>query len=165
MMEFQSGDKVVHCVYGVGEIIQIEKKILAGRSVSYYRVQIRDLTLWVPINGTGRQSLRLPTSASQFEERLQVLGSTGELLSEDRLERKTQLAEQMKNGTLESLCCVIRDITSYGRSKKLNDNDHTILERAKNLLLEEWVLSLSVPLPEAQRDLRQILEDCSRITK
>jgi len=70
MMEFQTGDKVVHYIYGVGEIIQIEKKILAGRSVVYYRVQIRDLTLWVPVNGTGRQSLRLPTSANQFEERL-----------------------------------------------------------------------------------------------
>lgn len=158
-MEFQVGDKVVHWAYGVGEIIQFDEKILAGESVLYYVVQIRDLTVWVPIKQNGKQILRLPTPESEFEELFKILGSAGEQLSSDRLERKTQLNERLRNGTLESICRVIRDLAFHRQYKKLNDNDLSTLERAQNLLLEEWKLALSVSHAEAQQELNLYLKD------
>jgi RNA polymerase-interacting CarD/CdnL/TRCF family regulator len=45
-MSFQVGDQVIHWVHGLGEIIQLDEKVLSGNTGQYYVVQIRDLKLW-----------------------------------------------------------------------------------------------------------------------
>jgi RNA polymerase-interacting CarD/CdnL/TRCF family regulator len=158
-MQFQVGDKVVHWAYGVGEILQFDEKILSGRAEMYYVVKIKDLTVWVPVNGGGEGSLRLTTPASEFESLFEILSNSGEELSADRLERRTELIDRLRRGTLESICRVIRDLSYHRRVKKLNDHDVSVLERAQNLLLDEWQLAFSVPLAEAQRQLSHYLGD------
>jgi RNA polymerase-interacting CarD/CdnL/TRCF family regulator len=63
----------------------------------------------------------------------------------------------MRDRSSASICRVIRDLTSYGRRKKLSENDQEILDRAKSFLLNEWRVSLSIPLGQAQRDLDVLL--------
>lgn len=157
-MAFNVGDQVIHWIYGLGEIIQVDEKVLSGRSGKYYVVQTRDLTLWVPLNKSGEQSLRLPTPAEDFQKLFRLLASPGEMLSDDRLMRKTHLTELLRDGTLESICKVIRDLVHYKRSNKINENDKSILERAWKSLVSEWSFILSVPTHKAERDLRELLE-------
>ena len=158
-MDFQIGDKVIHKNYGLGEIVQLDEKVLAGRSGRYYVVEIRDLTIWVPMNDAGECNLRLPTPRDEFKKLLAILRSPGEMLSNDRLERRTQLLERMNDGNLESICRVVRDLSYYRQEKKLNEHDVSVLERAQNFLLSEWNLVLSVSLPEAERELNQLLKE------
>ena len=155
---FQVGDQVIHWVYGLGEIIQIEEKVLSGHTGQYYVVQIRDLTLWVPINETGEHCLRLPTPASDFQKLFRLLASPGEPLSTNHFSRKTQLTELLKDRTLEATCRVVRDLVYHKRTNRLNENDNSILKRARNFLLKEWSAALSVPVYQAERDLRNLLE-------
>jgi RNA polymerase-interacting CarD/CdnL/TRCF family regulator len=143
----------------VGEILQFDEKILSGRAEKYYVVGIKDLTLWVPVNGSGEGSLRPTTPASEFERLFDILSKSGEELSADRLERRTELIDRLRRGTLESICRLIRDLSYYRRVKKLNDHDVSILERAQNLLLDEWLLAFPVPLAEARRQLSTFLGD------
>lgn len=157
MTNFQVGEKVVHWVYGLGEIIQLDEKKLQGKTLQYYVVQIRDLTLWVPAGDEGETCLRYPTPASEFRELFTILKQPGEPLSENRLLRKTQLADQLKDGKLSSICRTVRDLTVQGRVKKLNENDTQYLDRARNLLLTEWAVSLSVPLEQARDELNHLL--------
>ena len=156
-MNFQVGDQVVHWTYGPGEVIQLDEKVLSGQTESYYVVQVRDMTLFVPINDQGQTSLRLPTPAGEFEHLFAILKSPEEPLSGDRWERKNQLMTQMKDGRLESICQVIRDLVAFRRTKKLNDYDAAILERAQNFLLNEWQISLGIPRDQAQRELQSLL--------
>lgn len=156
-MSFQVGDQVVHWTYGPGEVIQLDEKVLSGRSESYYVVQVHDMTLFVPINNEGQISLRLPTPAREFENLFAILKSPEEPLSGDRWERKNQLMAQMKDGQLESICQVIRDLVAFRRGKKLNDYDSAILERAKNFLLNEWQISLDTPRDQAERELQALV--------
>ena len=156
-MSFQIGDQVVHWNYGLGEIIQLDEKVLSGRSTRYYVVRTRDLTIWVPIDDEGQSSLRMPTPKDEFENLFAILSSPGEPLSVDRFERKTQLFERMKEGRLESICAVVRDLTFLRLSKRLNDNDVSILERAKIFLLNEWKLVWSVSFSEAEHELILLL--------
>ena len=157
-LSFQVGDKVIHWVYGLGEIIQIEEKVLSGHTAQYYVVQIRDLTLWVPENEAGEDRLRLPTPRSDFQNLFRLLASPGEPLSEDRMTRKTQLEELLNHRTLESTCRVVRDLMYHKRTNKLNQNDNTILKRARNFLLNEWSAALSVPVYQAEHELKILLE-------
>lgn len=158
-MNFQVGDRVVHWTYGPGEVIQLDEKALSGHTELYYVVQIRDMTLFVPINGQGETSLRLPTPSDEFEDLFAILKSPEEPLSGDRWERKNQLMAQMKDGRLESICRVIRDLVAFRRSKKLNDYDAAILERAQNFLIDEWHVSLGISRPQAEHELQALLEE------
>lgn len=156
-MTFQVGDRVVHWVYGLGEIIKLDEKELFGHTSEYYVVKIRDMTIWVPINEKGERCLRTLTPAEDFKKLFDILSSPGESLSVDRLERKNRLAEQMKDGTLESVCRVVRDLVFHKRMNKPNENDGAILARARSLLLDEWSVVLSVSIYQAERELGRLL--------
>jgi CarD family transcriptional regulator len=157
MANFHVGETVVHWVYGLGEIVELDEKKLQGKSKQYYVVQIRDLTLWVPAGEAGETCLRYPTPAGDFDALFAILQEPGEPLSENRLLRKTQLTDLLRDGKLASICRAVRDLTSQGRQKKLNENDNQVLERARNLLLTEWAVSLSVPLEQAREKLDHLL--------
>ena len=158
-MEYQVGDKVVHWTYGLGEIVQLDEKVISGRAASYYVVQIGELTIWVPQQIAGPSSLRPPTPASEFKKIFSILSSPSEPLSTDRLERKAILMDLMRDGTLESVCRVLRDLSHHGQTSRLNDNDNAVLHRAQNLLVNEWHVSLSVPVKQAENELRQMLAE------
>jgi RNA polymerase-interacting CarD/CdnL/TRCF family regulator len=156
-MAFQVGDQVIHWAYGLGEIIKLDEKELFGCTSRYYVVKIRDMTIWVPINEKGERCLRSLTPAEEFEKLFGILSSPGEPLSVDRLERKNQLMEQLKDGTLESVCRVVRDLAFHKKMKKTNENDGVVLARAKSFLLDEWSVVLAVPIYQAEHELSKLL--------
>lgn len=157
-LSFNIGDKVVHSSYGPGEIIQLEEKKLSGRNMLYYVVQVRDMTLWVPVEHKGPRSLRSLTSTRDFKKLFDILNGPSELLAEDRLERKAYISEMLRDGSLASVCRVIRDLYALAHRKKLNEYDAATLERARKFLLDEWNLSLSVSVNEARHQLDTLLE-------
>jgi RNA polymerase-interacting CarD/CdnL/TRCF family regulator len=157
-MGFHVGDKVIHCTHGLGEIVQIEQKNIRDQLTNCYVVRIQDMLIWIPIDDPRQQSLRLPAQPEEFVGLSAILTSPGEQLQEDRLLRKDQLLTQMRDGQLESICRVVRDLTQYKRSKKLNDQESSILERATNSLLTEWSLSLGMSENQAQLAMTKLLE-------
>lgn len=157
-MGFQIGDKVIHWNYGLGEIRQMDEKIIHDRQRDCYIVSCGDLMIWVPIDDAGQCSLRPPTPADEFNHLFDILKSPGEPLPEDRAERRLQLLDKLKEGSLATVCHLVRDLSGFGLDKKLNDQERSILQRAKNFLLAEWVFSLSVPLHQAQQEMGQLLE-------
>ena len=156
-MIFHVGDQVIHWVHGLGEIIELDEKVLSGHTGQYYVLQIRDLTLWVPINERGERGLRTLTPARDFQKLFGILASPGEPLSVNVLERKNQLSDRLKDGSLESICRVIRDLVFYRQTNKFNLSDKSILERARNSLLNEWSLVLSVPIQQADQELQELI--------
>jgi CarD family transcriptional regulator len=156
-MKFQVGEQVIHWKYGLGEIVRLEEKVVLGNRALYYVVQIRDFLMWVQTNEIGEASLRKPTPDSEFDNLFAILRSPGESLSYDCLERKQHLQNQMRNGKLDGICRVVRDLTCFSGVKKLNENDKSVLARARNFLITEWGLSLSVTSDQAERELARML--------
>jgi len=157
-MSFQVGDQVIHWMYGLGEIIQLDEKELSGKTDKYYVVQTNDLMLWVPLNETGENCLRFLTPERDFQKLFRILASPAEPLSPDRFVRKTQLTERLQDRTLASVCRVVRDLVYYKRTKKINENDQSTLARTRAFLLNEWSVALSVPVQQAEQELRNLLD-------
>jgi len=157
-MAFRIGDKVIHCTFGLGEITQIEEKVINGHPVNCYVVQMNDMTIWVPMDDPEQNSLRAPTLPEEFVKTLPILGSPNEDLLEDRVLRKKQLVDQLKDGQLASICRVVRDLKHYQRSSKLNDQEKSILERAIKSLLTEWTFSLGTPQNQAYLTMENMLQ-------
>lgn len=156
-MGFQIGDKIIHCTFGLGEITNIEEKIIHGQPTNCYVVHVSTLTIWVPIDDQQQHSLRAPTPPEEFEKLSAILANPGETLLEDRVQRKNQLLTQIQDGQLASICRVVRDLTYFKRSKKLNEEEKSILERATNSLLTEWNYSLGTPRTQAQQAMANLL--------
>lgn len=157
-IHFHIGDKVIHWAYGPGEIIQLDEKSISGHTRQYYVVQMRTLTIWVPLYQTGESSIRLPTPKEDFDDLFQILASPAKPLPLDRNERRLQLIERLKDHKLASICGVIRDLTLHKSLKKMNDNDNSILEHNRDILINEWSLALSIPVQQVERKLRKLLE-------
>jgi RNA polymerase-interacting CarD/CdnL/TRCF family regulator len=156
---FHIGDEVIHATHGLGKIVHIEEKIIHEQSTSCYVVRTDDLTIWIPITDIQKHSLRLPTPPDEFKKLFPVLSGPGELLPEDRIVRKDQLMAQVRDGQLISICKVVRDLTHYKQTTKLNDLEKSILDRALKSLLTEWVYSMNVPLDQAQKAVDSLLGD------
>lgn len=157
-MNFQVGDKVIHRTYGLGEIVEIEKKVIRDHPTDCYVVLTSNLMIWVPIDDPSQNSLRTPAMPDEFTGYFAILTAPGEELLEDRLLRRDQLMNQLKDGQLGSICRVVRDLTHFKRRKKLNDQEKAILERAQNSLLAEWTYSLGVTPDQAQQAMTQLLD-------
>jgi RNA polymerase-interacting CarD/CdnL/TRCF family regulator len=127
------------------------------KSQLYYVLRIKELSIWVPVHKLARGRMRLPSSARVFKRLLEGLADSPEDLSDDRRERKLQLHTRMSDGTTKSIWHVLRDLTKRELKRSLNDNDRATLERARALLLGEWVYALQVPPAQAEHDLHRIL--------
>lgn len=162
-MQFRIGDKVVHGMYGPGEIIRLEEKDLGAGIEMCYVVQVKDLTLWVPVERATPSNLRGLTSPDAFAELFEVLRAAPQPISPDRFERKTQLTERLRDGTTRSVAEVVRDLNHYRRIKKMNDVDNSILERAHSFLISEWGLAFSISPSQAERELKSLLDESAAI--
>lgn len=156
-MGYNVGDKVFHKSYGLGEIIQMDEKEMSGKRMLYYVVKVHDLTLWVPVDDTREPSLRLPATRGEFEKIRSIFKEQNLPFPSDRFERRNQVRECLKDGALESICRVVRDLTYYGRTNKMNDNDATMLQHTSKLLLDEWQYAWSIQSEEAEQELKQLL--------
>jgi RNA polymerase-interacting CarD/CdnL/TRCF family regulator len=78
----------------------------------------------------------------QFELLFDILRTPGDRLPDQQYQRKIELRERMQKTTVEGLCHVIRDLRDRKRKHTLNQNDSSVLYRAEELLLDEWVLAL-----------------------
>jgi RNA polymerase-interacting CarD/CdnL/TRCF family regulator len=158
-MNYQIGDKVIHWNYGLGEIVNVEEKTIGGKPTRCYVLRTADLMMWVPIDDLQQSSLRKPTPPQEFEQLYAILSSPGEKLLDDRLLRKSQLMDQLKDGQLASTCRVVRDLTYFKRKSKLNDQEKSILERAIRSLVTEWAYSLQIPFSQANQAMANLLRE------
>ena len=156
-MDFHVGDPVIHWSYGLGEIVGLEERAITSQKMLYYVVRVQNLTVYVPADGKAESRLRPPTPGGEFEKLFDILKGSGETLSEDRLERKNRLHKEMADGKVETVCRVIRDLSSLSQKKALNDDDKNVLKQAWGSLCSEWGFSLSLPLNQVDTQLRNLL--------
>jgi RNA polymerase-interacting CarD/CdnL/TRCF family regulator len=156
-MKYKIGDVIIHWTYGVGTIVAIEEKTVAGITQLYYAVEVELLKFWVPIEGIDNNSIHQPVEKKEFTQLFDILRTHGENLPDRQYERKNELRERMKRKSLEDLCHIIRDLTDRSRSHNLNQDDSSTLHQAKEHLLDEWVLSLGVQRSNAHDELRILL--------
>lgn len=157
-IHFKIGDQVIHWAHGFGEITEVDEKIIAGQTRLYFELHIKNLTLYLPADDNIGKYLRFPTPEEDFNDLFQILKSPGKPLPLDRYERQTYLIGKLNEGTLESVCLVIRDLSNHKQLVKMNESDHSILNRARATLLNEWSGVLSIPVALAESELNNLLK-------
>jgi CarD family transcriptional regulator len=157
-MSFKVGETIVHPVHGIGVVTRVDEVKDGEQLRQYYVIAAHGkLTLSVPVDTAQKSGLRSVASTSRLTTLFDILSSAAQPLNEQPRERQMEIRERFKEGTLEALCSLVRDLTARSMTKRLNESDNKMLKRARELLLDEWVLVMNVMRQEASNQLNALL--------
>lgn len=158
LKQFKVGDNVVHPVYGMGHIVQIEEKRFSEKGVrQYYKVILPRSTIWVPIEAQAMIGLRLVTARRDLGQYRSLLKSRSVPLKHNHAQRHVELASRLKEGSFKVICEVVRDLTVSGRQKSLGRSDTVILQKTRERLRQEWAASAGISMTEATEEINTLL--------
>lgn len=157
-MSFNVGDFVVHPVYGVGHIVQIEEKQFSKAGPRfYYEITLSKSTIWIPIDVGETVGLRLVTAKSDLEHYRDVLKSSPVPLDKNIPQRHLALAGRLKQISFSEMCEVVRDLTASHWQKPLASVDKETLRKARERLSQEWAASAGMSIAEATKEINALL--------
>lgn len=154
---FETGDWVVHRSYGLGHIQKIERKRIGGETNRYYRVENKDSIFWIPVDTDTLSRIRPVATKKELNSALRKLASAPEDLPGNYKNRKRLLDEAYEDGSLTSACCVIRDLHGWRQKKTFNENERRLYDTLTTRLLREWSVCSNIDMPEARRELNELL--------
>ena len=155
-MTFHIGDWVVHPLHGVGQVINLERKLFAaGPDQAYYEIAIAQGTVWVLVEVPA--GLRGLTAKGDLPVYRDVLQNSPTPLNQDYHQRRDELRERLKAGTFQAQCEVVRDLTAFGRQKRLSEPEATLLRAARDGLCREWAAAAAMSLAEATHEVEELL--------
>jgi len=79
-------------------------------------------------------------------------------VSLDRSGRRLELSERVKQGSFQSLCEMVRDLSARGWRKPLGATDVAALRKTLALLSQEWAASDGVTVLEANQEIQALLQ-------
>jgi len=159
-MQFKIGDQVMHTSQGNGQILAIEEKQFSGGEAKlFYAVAINKGTVWVPVDSGNSPSLRLVVSNSALVNCRTLLKSRPVRLDVNRRQRVVDLNSRLHQGSFESLCEVMRDLSAYGWPKPLSESDTSTLRRIREAVCREWASAAGISQVEALKEITFLLQE------
>lgn len=157
-MTFKIGEQVVHPQHGVGEVVNLEaREFEPGVVRGYYEVSISGSTIWVPREPSSF-GLRKLAARSEIDRCRQILASPPAPLDGDVRTRQSDLADRLKQGTIQTECEIVRDLYAHGEHKSLYGTMANFFRQTQNVLCQEWAIVEGVTLPQALQEVNSLLE-------
>jgi CarD family transcriptional regulator len=141
-MQFSEGDKVVHPLYGPGQISGLVSRELVDGPRSYYVIDMPDqgLTLHVPVDKAEVLGIRPVMPRSMLVQVLKTLRSSPSRLPDDAKQRQVQLDAQFKTGEVLPLARIVRDLSWHGQRAHLTKRDSDLLKHGQERLAAEMAM-------------------------
>ena len=152
------GECVVHKTFGVGHITAlVEKQIFDDEARLYYEVHLEKATIFVPVDSEHPSPFRRLSSEDDLAQYRRVLKGKPDILDDNFRARFLSVDLKLKEGSLKSICEVVRDLTAREHSKHLSKGDENRLQNAKEILLKEWSASKEISFDEAEQEIEGLL--------
>ncbi len=163
-MQFKVGERVVHPAHGIGRIVKIEeKRLFGGEARLYYEVATPKNTIWVPIEAGKTVGLRPLMTKDDLTRFRGILKSRPTTLNKDHRQRHLELMDRLKQGSLQVICEVVRDLTARTWQKPLNEADTISLRKAHDQLCQEWAAAKDVSTAQASEEIAELLSETRRM--
>jgi CarD family transcriptional regulator len=140
--QFKVGDFVVHPVYGMGHIVQIEEK--------QFSEKVKRLT-------SERTGLRPVTAKNQLDQYRDLLKSRPVTLPKKYDQRRRELLSRLNQGSFQVVVEVVRDLTAWSWRKPLGAVDIATLQKTRENLYREWATAAGVTTTEAVKEIDTLL--------
>ena len=161
-MTFSIGDKAVHPAHGVGEITQIENRVVGSSAVDFYILRLvngKAGTVKVATNAVDRVGLRQVMSRKAAKTVLEELKKTEMAVTCQPWNRRyREYTEMLKSGSPIQVAKVLRDLSRIRAEKgELSYGEKKLMEQARNLLITEMALARRVREETVAKDIDDIL--------
>jgi CarD family transcriptional regulator len=161
-MSFSVGDKAVHPAHGVGEITQIEERLIGSDKIDFYILKLvngKSGTIRVALNAVDRVGLRQVMSRSAAKTVLEELKKDEMAVTSQPWNRRyREYTEMLKSGSPIKVAKVLRDLAKVRADKgELSYGEKKLMEQARKLLITELALARRVREETIERDIDKIL--------
>ncbi|MCM2282428.1 MAG: CarD family transcriptional regulator [Bdellovibrionaceae bacterium] len=157
--EFSVGDNAVYPGHGVGRVLAIEAKELAGKKLEFYVIQIIEsgMKIMIPKNNVESVGLRPIISKQEAGEVIKILKETNVKIDNQTWNRRyREYMEKIKTGSVYEIAEVLRDLFLLKVDKELSFGERKMLDTARGLLLKELSLATSKEELAQEDEVRQI---------
>ena len=147
---FNVGDMVVYPMYGAGVIEGIEERVIDGKSITYYilNISVGNLKIMVSKDKAEKGGLRYICAAD--EVRSIVSDAKPIEMSDNWNLRYKENLEKLKTGDLFKITEVFKTLILRERNKSLSSVEKKLMGTAKQIILSEIILSQNVDKPYAE---------------
>jgi len=159
MDTFKVGDKAVYPAHGVGEVMGIESRDIAGKKKSFYILKLLDsgMKLMIPTDGAERAGLRTVISKKDADRVLKILKSDEIAVESQPWNRRyREYMEMLKSGSPFEVAKVLRDLYHLHSDKELNFSERRLLDQARSLLVTELALARKVKEEKVEKEIQGI---------
>src|ERR1700687_1540359 len=164
MQTFKVGDKAVYPGQGVGEVMGIEHKDIAGQRQSFYVLKIMEngMKILIPINKVGSVGLPSLIDEKAVHKVYGILKQKDISVDSATWNRRyREYMEKIKTGSGFEIAEVLRALYLLKFDKDLSFGERKMLDTARNLLIKELSLAKGVNEDEIEGDLKSIFNCCS----
>lgn len=146
-IQFKVGDKAVYAAHGVGEVMGIEKRDVAGDKRAFYVLKILDsgMKVLIPTETAKSAGLREVITKKEAARVMEVLESS-EIAVESQPwnRRQREYMDMLKSGSPIQVAKVLRDLYRLKTAKDLSFGERRLLDTARSLLIKELALARRV---------------------
>jgi CarD family transcriptional regulator len=156
---FKVGDKAVYPGQGVGEVMGIEHKEVAGQRQSFYVLKILDngMKIMIPINKVNQVGLREIIDEHAVRQVYTILKEKDISVDSTTWNRRyREYMEKIKTGSVFEIASVLRDLYLLKGDKDLSFGERKMLDTARSLLIKELSLAKECDEAEIESDLKRI---------
>ena len=153
-LKYQPGVWIVHCHHGVGQIKAAERMRMSGKETSYFRIDMKNSTIWIPIDQMDTGQLRPISESTEFLAALELLKGEPNELDPNINIRNNQIKEIINENTPSGTAQLVRDLWAREHKKgNLNESERRAYRTLSDRLLQEWSLCMDVEIDEARASL------------
>jgi CarD family transcriptional regulator len=156
---FKVGDKAVYPGQGVGEVMGIEHKEVAGQRQSFYVLKILDngMKIMIPINKVNQVGLREIIDENAVRQVYSILKEKEISVDSTTWNRRfREYMEKIKTGSVFEIASVLRDLYLLKGDKDLSFGERKMLDTARSLLIKELSLAKCCDEQDIEADLKRI---------
>ena len=153
------GDWIVHSYYGIGQIRNVETKLIDQKKVRYYKVKAKNSTFFVPVNNLLNSRIRPLSTEYRLRKAKKALKSEPRSLPQNHNDRKKLIQEISSDRTLDTTAELIRDLAYRKETEGLNDYEEKTLQMLEKLFVREWAIIKNSTEEEILAELEKIIRD------
>ena len=154
------GNKIFYPSQGPCRIGAVVKKVVGGRSMSFYQLALLDDSggeLFVPVDKVGVPGIRELLEKSEIPKLLGELKKLPTVVTNWK-QRTSDNTKLLASGSAFDLAQVIESLTALKATKTLSPHDRQILDRARKLLICEISEVMGETKSVAEEQVNKALE-------
>ena len=137
--EFFPEQYVVYPSHGIGQILEIEKKEIAGQFLTMYVIEFEKekMTLRVPIEKTKEIGVRKVSTRNQLKEIFDILTGKAKIRRTMWSRRAQEYEAKINSGDIKLLTEVVRDLFRSDSQPEQSYSERQLYEAARERLSRE----------------------------